>query len=122
MKKYNKQQRKDIIGALQAMQSRGEFDNVPEHYFDFNKVEDEDLQYYNENWLEYPTISVGDTVEVNEECDMEELIGKQGIVSEIHYLGTPEHDTDNMEDDFIVETTDGDILIFMEEELTLLTK
>lgn len=46
-----KQQREDIIASLKEMQGRGEFDGFDEETMDFNKCDDEDLQYYHDEWL-----------------------------------------------------------------------
>ena len=51
--KLTPQERTDIIFALEAMQARFEFDNVPEGEMNFNLLDDEDLMWYNDNWLEF---------------------------------------------------------------------
>lgn len=45
------EQRENIIFSLECMQSRGEFNGFPEETMDFNKCDNGDLQYYNDEWL-----------------------------------------------------------------------
>lgn len=47
----NKELREQVIGRLEIMRGHGQFDEFEEETMDFNKCSDEELQYYNDNWI-----------------------------------------------------------------------
>lgn len=43
--------REQIISTLEEMRQRGEFENQPEHSYNFEKLDSEELNWYKDNWL-----------------------------------------------------------------------
>lgn len=44
--------KKEIIERLEIMRGHGQLDGTPEEKMDFNKLSDEDLKYYESEWIE----------------------------------------------------------------------
>jgi len=45
------EQRESIIFSLECMQSRGEFNGFPEETMNFNECDNDDLEYYDNEWI-----------------------------------------------------------------------
>lgn len=49
--KMNEEKRLDIIDRLEIMRGHGQFEGLPEYDMDFNELSNEELEWYNDEWI-----------------------------------------------------------------------